>query len=78
VVPTSARASVNAAVLLVGYVIAVPSRRVGGVLLEGGQDAVLFGATAACYAASAVLYWLFFRSYNRAALGETAPSGITP
>ena len=70
IVPVDARASVNAAVLLAGYVIAIPSRRVGGALLEGRQDAAVFALTAGCYALSAVLYWLFFRSYNRAAVGS--------
>jgi MFS family permease len=70
VVPTDARASVNAAVLLVGYVIAIPSRRLGGSLLEAQQDALVFVLTAGCYALSAVLYWLFFRARPEAAPGR--------
>ena len=38
---------------------------------------VLFGLTAACYAASALLYWLFFRTYNRAALRGVLPGDLT-
>jgi MFS family permease len=70
VVPAGYRATANAALLLVGYVLAFVSTRAGGALLESGRYDLAFSLTAAFYTASALLYWRFFRAVPQAAPGR--------
>ena len=51
---------------LAGYAIGIGTSCVSERLLEAGQFRLSFVAAAALYVVSAILYWVFFRSYNRA------------
>ncbi|MBI3973132.1 MAG: MFS transporter [Chloroflexi bacterium] len=67
VFPEDARATANATLLMVGYCISFIAHRISSLLLDAGQLHTAFVLTAACYTASALLYWRFFRARPEAA-----------
>jgi len=64
--PRDMRATALAALTLAGYGIGFGTSFLSQRLFEGGQFELSFSFAAALYVVSAALYWLFFRSYNRA------------
>lgn len=64
--PAQMRATALAALTLAGYAIGFGTSYLSERLFEAGQFRVSFVAAAALYVVSAILYWVFFRSYNRA------------
>ena len=64
--PARLRATALAALTLAGYAIGFGTSYVSERLFEAGQFRLSFVVAAALYVVSAVLYWLFFRGYNRA------------
>ena len=64
--PAPLRATALAVLTLAGYAIGFGTSFLSERLFEAGQFQVSFVIAAALYVISALLYWLFFHSYNRA------------
>jgi MFS family permease len=64
--PARLRATALAALTLAGYAIGFATSYVSERLFDAGQFRLSFVMAAVLYVVSAVLYWLFFRAYNRA------------
>jgi MFS family permease len=72
VAPERTRATAFAALTLAGYVIGFGASYLAERLLGDGQFAYAFVVAGTLYAASAALYWLFFRNRPEAAPGRGA------